>query len=82
MSSHTHLKLRGPLAHTTRPVAREAARNATGGFGLLPAGRSTRLLGWLATRREAIHIAQGLLLAFLGALTVAFFRVRYAIPPS
>jgi cytochrome c biogenesis protein CcdA len=55
---------------------------ALGGFGLLPAGRSTRVLAWLESRREAIHIAQGILLAFLGALTVAFFWVRYAIPPS
>ena len=55
---------------------------ALGGLGLLPAGRSTRLLAWLETRREAIHVVQGILLAFLGALTVAFFWVRYAIPPS
>ena len=55
---------------------------ALGGFGLLPAGRSTRLLGWFETNREAIHTAQGILLAFLGALTAAFFWVRYAIPPS
>jgi cytochrome c biogenesis protein CcdA len=55
---------------------------ALGGFGLLPGGRSTRLLGWLETNRETIHLAQGVLLAFLGALTVAFFWVRYAIPPS
>ena len=55
---------------------------ALGGFGLLPAGRSTRLLGWIETNRQAIHTAQGILLAFLGALTVAFFWVRYAIPPS
>jgi len=55
---------------------------ALGGFGLLPAGRSTRLLGWLETNREAIHLAQGVLLAFLGAVTAAFFWVRYAIPPS
>jgi cytochrome c biogenesis protein CcdA len=55
---------------------------ALGGFGLLPAGRSTRLLGWLETNRETIHLAQGVLLAFLGALTVAFFWVRYAIPSS
>jgi len=55
---------------------------ALGGFGLLPAGRSTRLLEWLETNREAIHLGQGVLLAFLGALTAAFFVVRYAIPPS
>jgi cytochrome c biogenesis protein CcdA len=55
---------------------------ALGGFGLLPGGRSTRLLGWLETNRETIHLAQGVLLAFLGALTVAFFWVRYAIPSS
>jgi cytochrome c biogenesis protein CcdA len=55
---------------------------ALGGFGLLPAGRSTRLLAWLETRREAIHVIQGILLAFLGALTLAFFWVRYAVPPA
>jgi cytochrome c biogenesis protein CcdA len=55
---------------------------ALGGFGLLPAGRSTRLLAWLEARREAIHVVQGILLAFLGALTVAFFWVRYAIPAA
>jgi cytochrome c biogenesis protein CcdA len=55
---------------------------ALGGFGLLPAGRSTRFLAWLETRREAIHVMQGILLAFLGALTVAFFWVRYAIPAT
>ena len=52
------------------------------GFGHLPAGRSTRFLAWLETRRESIHVMQGILLAFLGALTMAFFWVRYAIPPA
>jgi cytochrome c biogenesis protein CcdA len=55
---------------------------ALGGFGLLPAGRSTRFLAWLEARREAIHVVQGILLAFLGTLTVAFFWVRYAVPAA
>jgi cytochrome c biogenesis protein CcdA len=55
---------------------------ALGGIGLLPAGRSTRLTGWLETNRETIRLAQGVLLTFLGTLTVAFFWVRYAVPPS
>ena len=55
---------------------------ALGGFGLLPAGRSSRFLAWLEARREAIHVVQGTLLAFLGVLTVAFFWVRYAIPAA
>jgi hypothetical protein len=36
----------------------------------------------LETNRDTIHLAQGVLLAFLGALTVAFFWVRYAIPSN
>jgi hypothetical protein len=36
----------------------------------------------MAARRGSIQVAQGVLLAFLGALVVAFFWVRYAIPSA
>jgi cytochrome c biogenesis protein CcdA len=53
-----------------------------GGLALVPANRSARFMDWMGARREGLHAAQGVLLAFLGALVVAFFWVRYAIPPS
>jgi cytochrome c biogenesis protein CcdA len=53
-----------------------------GGLALVPANRSARFMSWIQARREGIQVGQGLLLAFLGALVVAFFWVRYAIPPS
>jgi cytochrome c biogenesis protein CcdA len=52
------------------------------GLFLLPAGRAARFNTWLASRQEAFHLVQGLIFAALGALTVAFFWLRYAIPPS
>jgi cytochrome c biogenesis protein CcdA len=53
-----------------------------GSIALGPAGRATRFSDWLAARRDAIHVAQGILFAALGALTLAFFWVRYAVPPA
>jgi cytochrome c biogenesis protein CcdA len=53
-----------------------------GGLAIVPANRSARLMGWLGARRESIQVAQGVLLAFLGALVVAFFWVRYGIPSA
>ena len=50
-----------------------------GGFALLPAGRSARLMGWLAARREAIHNVQGVLFAFLGGLVAWTFGIKYVI---
>jgi cytochrome c biogenesis protein CcdA len=52
------------------------------GLILRPAGRAVRLGAWLGSRRETFHLAQGLIFAVLGALTVAFFWLRYAIPPG
>jgi cytochrome c biogenesis protein CcdA len=48
---------------------------------LRPVGRWTRFAAWLAAKRETIHLAQGVLFAFLGALSVTFFWVRYVVPP-
>jgi len=53
-----------------------------GGLALVPANRSARLMGWMGARRGSIHVVQGGLLAFLGALVVAFFWVRYGIPSA
>jgi cytochrome c biogenesis protein CcdA len=55
---------------------------ALAGLILRPAGRAARFNTWLASREEAFHLVQGLIFAFLGALTVSFFWLRYAIPPS
>jgi len=52
-----------------------------GSAALGPAGRATRLLDWLAAKRDALHFAQGILFAALGALVLVFFWVRYAVPP-
>jgi cytochrome c biogenesis protein CcdA len=53
-----------------------------GSVALGPAGRATRLLDWLAAKREGLHVAQGILFAALGALVLVFFWIRYAVPPS
>ncbi|HEV8468028.1 MAG TPA: cytochrome c biogenesis protein CcdA [Candidatus Limnocylindria bacterium] len=53
-----------------------------GSVALGPAGRATRLMDWLAAKRDAIHVAQGILFAALGALVLVFFWVRYAVPPQ
>ena len=42
---------------------------------------ATRLLDGLAAERDALHVAQGILFAALGALVLVFFWVRYAVPP-
>lgn len=52
-----------------------------GSVALGPAGRATRLMGWLAAKRDALHVAQGILFAAVGALVIVFFWVRYAVPP-
>src|SRR5207245_7513181 len=52
-----------------------------GSAALGPAGRATRLLDWLVAKRDALHVAQGILFAALGALVLVFFWVRYAVPP-
>jgi cytochrome c biogenesis protein CcdA len=52
------------------------------GLAMAPANRSERFMDWMAARRGSIQVAQGVLLAFLGALVVAFFWVRYAIPSA
>jgi hypothetical protein len=49
---------------------------------MVPANRSARFMGWMGARRESIQVAQGVLLAFLGALVVAFFWVRYGVPSA
>ena len=59
-----------------------AASVALAGLILRPASRAARVNTWLASRQEAFHLAQGLVFAVLGALTVSFFWLRYAIPPS
>jgi len=55
---------------------------ALAGAILLPASRSSRLTAWLAAREEGFHVVQGLLFAATGALAVAFFWLKYTIPPS
>ena len=55
---------------------------ALGGFILLPVSRVTRLNAWLAAREDGFHLVQGLVFAVFGALAVAFFWLRYTIPPS
>jgi cytochrome c biogenesis protein CcdA len=52
------------------------------GLILRPASRAARFNTWLASHEEAFHLAQGLIFAFLGALTASFFWLRYPIPPS
>jgi cytochrome c biogenesis protein CcdA len=55
---------------------------ALSGLILLPAGRAGRLINWKGAHQQAFHLVQGLVFAALGALTVAFFWLRYVIPPS
>ena len=52
------------------------------GLVLIPSGRSTRLIAWLADREEALHIVQGLAFAFMGALSVSWFLLRHVTPAS
>jgi cytochrome c biogenesis protein CcdA len=52
------------------------------GLALMPAGRSTRLLAWLADREEALHIVQGIAFAFMGALSVSWFLLRHVTPAA
>jgi hypothetical protein len=52
------------------------------GLILIPAGRSTRLMAWLAEREEALHIVQGLAFAFMGALSVSWFLLRFVVPSA
>jgi cytochrome c biogenesis protein CcdA len=47
---------------------------------LLPAGRSDRLMAWLAKREEALHIVQGIAFAFMGAMSVSWFLLRHVTP--
>jgi hypothetical protein len=54
---------------------------ALGSSILLPATRAARVKAWLTAREEAFHLVQGLAFAMVGALTVAFFWLRYTIPP-
>ena len=49
---------------------------------LFPAGRSTRLMAWLADREEALHIVQGLAFAFMGALSLSWFLLRHVTPAA
>ncbi|HEX2054820.1 MAG TPA: cytochrome c biogenesis protein CcdA [Actinomycetota bacterium] len=55
---------------------------ALGGFILLPVSRLGRFNAWLAAREETFHLVQGLVFAVFGAVAVAFFWLRYTIPPS
>jgi sulfite exporter TauE/SafE len=52
------------------------------GLVLIPAGRSTRLMAWLADREEALHIVQGIAFAFMGALSVSWFLLRHVTPAA
>jgi sulfite exporter TauE/SafE len=49
-------------------------------LALIPAGRSTRLMAWLADREELLHIVQGMAFAFMGAVTVSWFLLRHVTP--
>jgi cytochrome c biogenesis protein CcdA len=55
---------------------------ALSGFILLPASRAARFNAWMADRQEGFHLVQGLVFATLGAMTVAFFWLKYTIPAS
>jgi cytochrome c biogenesis protein CcdA len=59
-----------------------AASTALIGLFLTSASRAARFNRWLATHEDGFHLFQGLVFAVLGAMTAAFFWVRYAIPPS
>lgn len=49
---------------------------------LFPAGRSTRLMAWLADREQTLHIVQGLAFAFMGALSLSWFLLRHVTPAA
>jgi cytochrome c biogenesis protein CcdA len=59
-----------------------ASSIALGGLVLSPTGRLGRLTGWLVDKQQAFHLFQGVLFAFSGAIAVAFFWLRYTIPPA
>ena len=52
------------------------------GLLLIPAGRLSRLMGWLSDREEGLHIVQGMAFAFMGALAVGWFVLRHITPPA
>ena len=52
------------------------------GLVLIPAGRSTRLMAWLADREEALHVVQGVAFAFMGALSISWFLLRFVVPAA
>ena len=52
------------------------------GLALRPAGRLARLASWLSARESAFHFIQGVIFAAFGAMSVAFFWLRYVIPTS
>ena len=49
---------------------------------LIPAGRSARLMAWLSERAETLHIIQGVAFAFMGALSVSWFLLRFVVPAT
>jgi hypothetical protein len=49
---------------------------------LIPAGRSARLMAWLSEREETLHIIQGVAFAFMGALSVSWFLLRFVVPAT
>jgi cytochrome c biogenesis protein CcdA len=58
------------------------ASTAMIGVVLLPAGRTARLHAWLTSHQEAFHLVQGFVFALVGTMSVAFFWLRYVVPPS
>jgi cytochrome c biogenesis protein CcdA len=59
-----------------------AASVAAGGLILLPTSHSARLNRWLGAHEEAFHIAQGVVFAVAGAMSISFFWVRYVVVPA
>jgi cytochrome c biogenesis protein CcdA len=55
---------------------------ALGGLVLIRATRAARLAAWLAAHEETFHLVQGIMLAVVGGMAVAFFWLRYIIPPT
>jgi cytochrome c biogenesis protein CcdA len=55
---------------------------AVSGLVLMRASRAARFNAWMAAREEGFHLIQGLVFAGLGAMAIAFFWLRYTIPPS
>lgn len=49
---------------------------------LLPAGRSARLMAWLAEHEETLHIIQGIAFAIMGSISVSWFLLRHVTPPA